>query len=224
VATIASRVESGQGPYGSPCVFFFDRLSPGAVALAEAANRSGACVVFEPSARSGPSLLGRALAVTHLLKYAHGRKPGVVTNATAPGVFLEIETLGKQGLRYRLPTRTGRRWHHLQGLNEDRVVDEAGAGDWCTAALLNELCAQGGRGLTTSSSERIAVALQRSQIVASLACRFPGARGLMYAMNAEAINCHVTQMTLGHAPQTIERRRRPRMYPPPSDLCTECMT
>ena len=54
-------------------VFFFDRVSRGALLLAEACSAQGAVVVFEPSGVGDPQLFREAWRLAHVIKYSHER-------------------------------------------------------------------------------------------------------------------------------------------------------
>jgi fructokinase len=59
----------------SPRVFFLDRVSRGALLLAEAFAAQGAVVVFEPIGVGDSTLFKEALACAHVVKYSHQRLP-----------------------------------------------------------------------------------------------------------------------------------------------------
>ena len=58
-------------------VFFLDRLSRAALALAAEASARGAVVVFEPSGKTSDKLVAEALALAHVVKYAAHRLAGI---------------------------------------------------------------------------------------------------------------------------------------------------
>jgi fructokinase len=135
-------------------VFYFDRISRGAVTLAENARKAGAMVIFEPSSESDPNLLEDALAIAHVVKVASDRIDGNEALRSAKSPFLLIETLGADGLRFSHSLRDGRRvWRKLSAFDVDTVSDPAGAGDWCTAGIINSLGLLGPDGLADSGRE-----------------------------------------------------------------------
>src|ERR1700694_3242898 len=56
-----------------PNVFFFDRVSRGAITWAKASAQNGALVVFEPSSVGDPRLFQEAISCAHILKYSYER-------------------------------------------------------------------------------------------------------------------------------------------------------
>ena len=51
-------------------------------------------------------------------------------------ITLEIITLGEEGLDYRF--KNGK-WIHSEPINIDGLIDSAGAGDWCSAGIIEKL-------------------------------------------------------------------------------------
>ena len=93
--TIASEMQPAQ-------VFFFDRVSRGAIVLASRAVELGALVVFEPSSVGDVSLFREAWSVAHVVKYSHERLAELPDGlGFGPPQLLQVETLGAEGLRYR---------------------------------------------------------------------------------------------------------------------------
>ena len=58
-------------------VLFLDRVSPGALQLADLAADRGSLIFFEPSQVGNPTLFRAALGLAHVVKYAHDRLQGV---------------------------------------------------------------------------------------------------------------------------------------------------
>src|SRR5207237_516214 len=97
---------------------------------------------------------------------------------------LEVQTLGHRGLRYRMDeTRSGvlGGWRELGAFSVDRFADASGAGDWCTAGIIDGLCRGGSRALFQAQESSIVAALNIGQAMAAWNCGFDGARGAMYA-------------------------------------------
>ena len=165
-------------------VFFLDRLSRAAVTLAKDAAARGAVVVFEPSGRATNALVGEIIEVAHVVKYSAIRRrrfpDAVIQNS---GVWVEVQTLGEQGLRYR--HRFGQRWsewEHLAAVKAGRVADTCGAGDWCTAGLIAGAALGGQDEFRRGGAAQIRAALRYGQTLAAWTCGFEGARGGMYAV------------------------------------------
>lgn len=174
----------------TPSVFYFDRVTEVALALAEKYRAGGALVVFEPSVvPSNPENLQRAILATHVLKYADNRFkefPCDVRN-----VSLEIKTMGANGLQFRVPSTQGN-WTSLPAIHIPAVADTAGAGDWCTAGLISSLFSSGKRWhLSYRSAYR---GLQYGQSLAALNCMFTGARGITKQWSARQIRQFATRL------------------------------
>ncbi len=167
----------------APDVVFVDRLSAGAVALAEDGFQRGALVYFEPSAQCEPSLLERMLAVTHVLKYSADRTSGFAAVRTPrPTHLLEVETRGAAGLRFRgtMLGRQGQAWRALPSFVAAELRDAAGAGDWLSAGFIDFVAQAGLEGFDGLPADIIEAGLRTGQAYSAWACGFEGARGGMY--------------------------------------------
>ena len=117
---------------GDSDVFFFDRVSRGALTVAQAARERGAVIVFEPSAVGDPRLFHEAWALAHVVKYSHERLRDIADLEFAPGerdgVVVEIETLGRG--RGALPKLVAagetRGWVTMSAFCQSEVRDAAG--------------------------------------------------------------------------------------------------
>ena len=185
----------------SPTVFFFDRPSRGAVKLAQAYGEAGALIVFEPSARGEADFFAPALALADIVKYSDHRFAALPRHSPKEG-RLEIQTLGADGLRFR--TSRGRRlgvWHNLAAVRSPRVVDTAGAGDWCTAGLLSQLGGSGRSGFAELGHEDIRQALRHGQALAAWNCGFEGARGGMLGLSRRVFDRAIEALLEGAEPE-----------------------
>jgi fructokinase len=162
-------------------VFFFDRVTPGTVHMATAARAGGSFVFFEPSVvPANLELFEAALRCAHAVKYSADRIPEPFTDLLSSG-FIEIQTLGAQGLRFR-KNSLAPDWVELPALRANSVADTSGAGDWCTAGFLHTLFAcRGINELQALNYNEIHRALRVGQSVAALSVAHVGARGLMRA-------------------------------------------
>lgn len=190
-----------------PAVFFFDRVSRGALDLAAAAAKRGALVVFEPSGVRDERLFREALALCHVLKYSHERMSGIGERLGEVVSLLEIETLGDEGLRYRLGGRSASNgWRLIDAYGVGEVKDTVGAGDWCTAGVVHALGMQGAVGLMNADEEEVESALRLGQALAALACAYEGARGGMYAMDKRQFRAAIKRILDGGSPRSrVER-------------------
>lgn len=159
----------------TPQVFFFDRVSRGAIDLARRFASDGAVVVFEPSASSDIRLFREALRICHILKYSSQRVRAFADLLRSSKAWLEIETRGEEGLRYRttLPLCSSSGWHDAPAFEVDSIVDAAGSGDWCTAGILSKLANRGQEGLAVATPDSLESALRYGQALSAWNCRFP---------------------------------------------------
>lgn len=160
--------------------FYFDRISPATVALAEWAKKNGAVVLFEPSSIGEDGLFERAVDACHILKFSHERFRKDTELAQAREPNLVVRTLGAGGLEARWKGR----WRRFAPFVAPRVVDTAGAGDWCSVGLLHVLAQKGAKGLAAAQKDDIERALGLGQALAALSCGFEGARGLMTTVSS----------------------------------------
>ena len=186
VPITAAMAESVVARIAQPQVFFFDRVSRGALILGAACAHRGAIVVFEPAGIGDPKLFREALQLADIVKYSHDRRKRLGEGRLAPESAIEIETLGKQGVRYISELENARTegWKALGALPAIEVKDAAGAGDWCTAGMLSMLGLGGRDGLRQVSREHLEDALLFGQSLAAWNCGFEGARGGMYGPSA----------------------------------------
>lgn len=164
-------------------LFFFDRVSRATLILAEKASQAGAIVVFEPCGIGDPPLFREALALADVLKYSRERLGWLAESSEFErDPLLEIETMGQEGLRYRgrISARSDHQWRVLRPYRPWRIVDGAGAGDWCTAGILHVLGSGGREALANATQDQVEEALCFGQAAGAWACAFEGARGGMY--------------------------------------------
>lgn len=193
---LATDADEVAGRLDSPRVFFFDRLSRGAIVLARASAERGAAVVFEPSSVGNPALFREAWELADVVKYSHERLHELPADLEASkGPQLQVETLGREGLRYRtrLPG-CKKAWQRLDALPAVRVSDTAGAGDWCTAGIVHKLFPAGGSALQTAGDAGVRDAVRYGQALAAWTCGFEGARGGMYQVERSQFDREVSAL------------------------------
>ena len=191
----------------APSLFFFDRVSRGAIDMAAAFRKQGVLVFFEPSAQASHALFQEALAVSHVVKASRERWAGRRELSPCETNWLLIETLGPEGLRFlsRLPSYRSRGWQHVAGFPLGNYRDTAGAGDWCTAGILACLGTQGAKGLEQVGESGLRDALRHGQLLASWNCGHEGARGGMYVTQRQQLEA----LALGIAPYPSTLRLEP---------------
>ncbi len=62
----------------------------------------------------------------------------------------------------------------------NKLVDSAGAGDWCSAGIIDKICRDGINGFLKKEESEIVKALNYGQILGSINCLFDGALGALY--------------------------------------------
>ena len=182
----------------SPTVFFFDRPSRGAIELAHRYSATGTLIVFEPSALGDRAHFGGALEAADIVKYSDQRLAALPTHRPSVPRRLEVQTLGARGLRFRIGA--GRRsgaWRNLPAMAAGRVADTAGAGDWCTAGLLQKLARGGRSSFGAADDDEVLEAVRYGQALSAWNCRFEGARGGMYERSRSEFTKDVTSLLGG---------------------------
>jgi len=184
----ASDVDQVAEEIRRPAVFFF--------VLATTYASVGTLIVFEPSASSEPALFNEAIEAADIVKYSDQRL-AAIPDSTSRRRRLEIQTLGAAGLRYRITSGRKRTWRQVQAIPAGHVVDTAGAGDWCTAGLLERLANGGRQGFENASDRDVHEAIRYGQALSAWNCRFEGARGGMYERTREQFMDDVDSILAG---------------------------
>ena len=206
-----------------PAVVFFDRVSRGALDLAAAAAKRGALIVFEPSGIRDERLFREALALSHVLKYSHERLSGIPVKIDAERPLIEIETLGAEGLRYRLRGQSAScDWRLMDAYSVGEVRDTVGAGDWCTAGVVHALGARGAVGVMNADATEVESALRLGQALAALTCAYEGARGGMYAMDKRQFRTSIARILDGGSPTSRIERPDVGLQKLWKAVCPEC--
>ena len=118
----------------APAVFFFDDPSAGNRLIAKGLRERGSLIYFEPS-RLVSNADFEAVAVSDIIKFSDENIPDVsFAEAYQDKVF--IQTMGARGVRFKYKSQP---WVTVDAGTAGCVVDTEGAGDWFTAAFINEL-------------------------------------------------------------------------------------
>ena len=96
-SSVANVVADGPAPE----VLFIDRVSRSAILLAEALSSRGTVIFFEPSGVGNPAHFGEILNLAHIVKYSDHRLADLGDLVWGPQMVLEMQTLGRGGLRFR---------------------------------------------------------------------------------------------------------------------------
>lgn len=222
---LASAAQLVANRITEPKVFFFDRVSRGALVLAKQCAAKGALIVFEPAGLGEPKLFKEALSVAHILKYAQERRVTFkeILSTTRPPI--EIETLGKAGLRYRstIDSCYSSNWQTMKAYNVPLLKDAAGAGDWCTAGIIHLLGQDGAVELQTLTLNRLHEALHFGQAMAAWNCGFEGARGGMYKVKELEFRDAVEKIVAGDKMDVLENQSpRVKANRTKKNICPAC--
>ena len=189
-----------------PSVFYFDRVSKSAIALAREFADKGTIIVFEPCSMRNERLFREALQICHILKYSDQQNKVLEKINSRAVPLLEIETLGSKGLRYRANLDSvSSEWKPMKAYKLERVVDTAGAGDWCTAGIIHSLCREGLDNFRKLSCNRVEYGLRVGQALAAFNCMFEGARGGMYLLNRNIFESIINDILSNENSIDIER-------------------
>ena len=176
--SVTSIFETRLPEEAPPKVLYLDRATVMGVELAELYQDKGVLIVFEPSdIGKDPSLFQRALDAAHIVKYADDRLDDLASFNT-DHISVEICTMGTKGLRYRAPS-LGNEWVALSAYKAPKVVDTAGAGDWCTAGMIQTLAGDEKElNVHHINYNQLHKALRFGQALSALNCMTIGAQGL----------------------------------------------
>jgi fructokinase len=176
-------------------VFFFDRATPSTLDLAKYYKDKGALIVFEPSSLKLDKCFVELLKISNIIKFSNDRIGNYSEVFPTPNSDLEIMTMGDKGLKYRLKSDKKSSWKIIAPFEiTNELIDSAGAGDWCTAGIINQLGYNGMKSFVESSEDDIQLALKLGQALGALNCSFNGARGMMYSLKNEGIEVLVNKL------------------------------
>ncbi len=208
-------------------VFFFDRVSRGALQLALTARANGAVVFFEPSGVGDASLFEEALEICHILKYSQERMKSFeqwIRPQEPTAALLEIETLGRGGLRFRSRTESTllTSWKHVEAYPVRDLTDAAGCGDWCTAGIIDLLCQGGAESFRQAEPAALLQALRLGQALAAWNCSFEGARSGMYGMEAGEVRKVAEALVSGTSMSPSQQQQPDELPNAAVGFCSSC--
>lgn len=160
-----------------PLLFFFDRPTPGNLRLASFLKQLGVIIVFEPPRLKDEPAYKAASGLADVLKFAETKALPCLESWQVE-CSLVIVTKGASGLSYQASDFYGLTtdWIEMPAFHISHTLDACGSGDWLTAGLLHAFFAVDD--FTCDISRRLVGALKFGQVLASLNCLLPGARGL----------------------------------------------
>lgn len=185
----------------APGVFYFDRADPASLAMAREFRSRGTIVFFEPPRFLETLTFTKCLEVADIVKHCGGQP-----SRALPRIQLEIETMGAEGLSYRLDSRGRGAWKRMKAFPTRNLVDAAGSGDWLSAGMIHCLFGAGGLSL---ARDRLESALRFGQALASINCEFPGARGAMYSVPRKELLAAASELA-GGGPEAGRKRPPPQ--------------
>jgi fructokinase len=191
-----------------PSVFYFDRVNRSSIDLAKYYKGKGAVIFFEPSSMSENKQFEECLNVADIIKFSNERINNYADLFPDQRVPLEIETLGKEGLRYRFSHQLkSKNWINLTSYKISYVVDAAGSGDWFSAGVISKIAMNGLKGFKNRNEVFVSKSLKYGQALGALNCFFEGARGLMYALTKEQVGSLVRKLQRSKTPLTLINKK-----------------
>lgn len=129
---------------------------------------------FEPSKVATNADLD-AIKASDIIKFSDENVPDVsfVEDFRAK---LFIQTMGPKGVRYKYRSQ---HWEVVKALPIQNVVDTEGAGDWFSAAFLNELGERGSFSIGGDISDQYGDVVREAQEVASRSVGYYGSKGFI---------------------------------------------
>lgn len=157
-----------------PFCFYFDRLSPAILKLARFYKNAGSLIFFEPSSINNTKQFEEAAEIAHVIKFSAKRSTSYQNTFSEPLAPFEIETLGAEGLQYRVNGH----WQKVNAKSTSSIVDTAGAGDWLSAELISLISEFGMDELVCNND--LPEILYNAQTDSVENCKYHGAKGWLY--------------------------------------------
>ena len=163
-------------------LLFYDRFSSGINYVANI-NQKG-WNMYEPNAFRLYTNLLNGCRSSDIVKFSTERIPDKICNQLLNDlvdtrVKITIVTMGQKGLKFTIKKNGGwGEWNYFSSIKNKNIVDTAGAGDWLTAGFLYELLSEYPKAQNVGQ-EKIAEKIKRAQLLATAACDFVGAQGML---------------------------------------------
>lgn len=158
----------------NPRVFFFDRVSPAIIDMAEEFKSRRAVVFFEPSCKTTTKGFEKCVELADIIKFSDQRICDVSCFESKERKLI-IQTMGREGLRFRRDSE----WIKVLPIDNHNIIDTAGAGDWTSAAFIDLMFSGDTISLSGAGLCELSEILYQAQAFGSLSCSYEGARGLM---------------------------------------------
>lgn len=194
----------------APNVFYTDRVSNAIIDLAKYYKSKGSMVFFEPSTIGNECNFLEMARISDILKYSNDRLKTIGIYKRQIKCPLEIETLGSQGIRYRFRTTASARtnWVSQKSFVVKNVTDSVGAGDWCSAGIMQQLFKDGKREMNEIEKDEINRAILYGQALASISCQEEGARGIMYSHDKASVRDEFEELICGTTSSIPSKKKR----------------
>ena len=160
------------------------------------------------------------LQLCDVLKYSAQRARSFSELLREHRAYLEIETLGEEGLRFRT-RRAFASWYAVAAY-EVRIKDTTGSGDWTSVGLMSGMLAEGKKALEKCSKQKVSACLEHAQAIAALNCQFEGARGGMYQLSKTRFAESVTALEAKKPGDPKQRRISLTQQLSTSSVCPSC--
>ncbi len=160
-----------------PDFFYFDRCNLANLELAKYYKEKGAIIFFEPSKVSYEKVFKECLKYSDIVKYSHDRLDNIDSFIEDSVIPVEIKTLGKNGLKFRLNNGL---WISQTAKKVKNVIDTSGCGDICSAGLICYL-----KENKCLSEENIYQGLKIGQTMSAINCSFIGAKTFINYIDEE---------------------------------------
>jgi fructokinase len=109
------------------------------------------------------------LKIADIVKYSNEKILSSLSDIRGfTSAFLEIQTLGGEGLRYRTHASNNldRKWKILAAFQTSVIKDTSGCGDWTSAGLISKICDRKAEDLKNISEKTIIAGLNYGQALA----------------------------------------------------------
>jgi fructokinase len=160
-------------------VYYYDRVTESALALARK-YKPHALMYFEPNRYDDEQLFRDSLQLADIVKYSNEKMHHAQPITAQYSYMIEIETCGKEGVRFRLPQSSRKEeWYTVPAQDVELLLDAAGSGDWLSASILEQVQKFDKYSLVDDPQSWKQI-LTQGQQESALNCAVYGARGRMY--------------------------------------------